>query len=250
MSLTSRIYSKIIFKNFKKLKKINEYYRNIGSMNRFASMIKQRSVNLNYVFTKYSFQPHNPLLGQNCMRWVCETYHTVFDYLEKKPAKSLLEIGCGFGVSTWIMKDACMNKTIGLDINKEAIMTAKKLFPEVQYICDDYKNYFKKNPSAFFDVIVVSNAPPRITKNMNNATNEKEILKHCNKFIQVGYRARNLKSFLFWKHKAEGKQLSYSTTLIENGIKGISIKYPKYYFTWHYMECFIHAIIHRYYIPL
>ena len=53
MSLTSRIYSKIIFKNFKKLKKINEYYRNIGSMNRFASMIKQRSVNLNYVFTKY-----------------------------------------------------------------------------------------------------------------------------------------------------------------------------------------------------
>ena len=83
MSLTSRIYSKIIFKNFKKLKKINEYYRNIGSMNRFASMIKQRSVNLNYVFTKYSFQPHNPLLGQNCMRWVCETYHAVFDYLEK-----------------------------------------------------------------------------------------------------------------------------------------------------------------------
>ena len=38
--------------------------------------------------------------------------------------------------------------------------------------------------------------------------------------------------------------------ITDEGIKGISIKYPKYYFTWHYMECFIHAIIHRYYIPL
>ena len=55
MSFTNRIYSKIIFKNFKKLKKINYYYRNIGSMNRFANMIKQRSENLNYTFTKHSF---------------------------------------------------------------------------------------------------------------------------------------------------------------------------------------------------
>ena len=137
MSFTNRIYSKIIFKNFKKLKKINYYYRNIGSMNRFTNMIKQRSENLNYTFTKHSFQPHNPLIGGNCIRWICETYHAVFDYLEKKPTKSLLEIGCGFGVSTWIMKEAVSNKTIGLDISKEAIITAKKLFPEVEYICDD-----------------------------------------------------------------------------------------------------------------
>ena len=250
MSIISRIYSKIIFKNFKKLKKINDYYRNIGSKSKFNNEIKERSINLNFTFTKYSFQPHNPLLGDNCIRWICESYHAVFDYLEKNPAKSLLEIGCGFGVSTWVMKDAISGKTIGLDMSKEATSTAKQLFPEVEYICDDYKNYFKKNPSAFFDIIVVCNAHPVINRKMGEKAEEKKILKHCNKFIQVGYRARSLKSFVHWEHKAEGKQLSYSTTLIENGKKGISIKYPKYYFTWHYIECFIHAIIHRYYIPL
>ena len=40
MSIISRIYSKIIFKNFKKLKKINDYYRNIGLKSKFNNEIK------------------------------------------------------------------------------------------------------------------------------------------------------------------------------------------------------------------
>ena len=115
------------------------------------------SINFNYKFSKYSYQPHNPHIGaEGCIRWICESYHAVFDHLEKRPAKSLLEIGCGFGTSTWIMKDAVDGKTVGLDISKEAITSAKKLFPGIKYICQNYKEYFKKN----FDINVESFSYP------------------------------------------------------------------------------------------
>ena len=254
MSVLSRIYSKLIFKNFKILKKINIYYRDFGSKSNFAIYIKDMSINFNYKFSKYSYQPHNPHIGaEGCIRWICESYHAVFDHLEKRPAKSLLEIGCGFGTSTWIMKDAVDGKTVGLDISKEAITSAKKLFPGVKYICQNYKEYFKKNPSTFFDVIVICNGPFKIRRKFMNVQHQnmkKLLLKHCNRYIQVGYRARNIKQFLFWEHKAEGKQLSFSTTLVENSKQGIYKKYFKYFFTWHYLQCLLHSIIHRFYIPL
>ena len=45
----------------------------------------------------------------------------MFDYLDVNPPKSLLEIGCGFGLSTWIMNDSTKKKAVGLDKNKQAI---------------------------------------------------------------------------------------------------------------------------------
>ena len=273
MSIISRIYTKIVFKNFKKLKKINYYYRDIGSLQKFSNLIKDRSENFNYTFSKYSYQAHNPLIGADkCIRWICEKYHAAFDYLDSKPVKSLLEIGCGYGVSTWILKDAVSSETIGLDIDKEAIRTAKKLFPEVKYVQEDFKMYFKKNPSAFFDVIISSDTPCHMQRkssvnksrkeinelSLHDATGKKlligreaqEILNHCNKYIQIGYRAHNIRSFLFWEHKAKGIQLSYYITLIDGKKNGISWKYLKYFFTWHYLQALIHAIRYRLYIPL
>ena len=78
------------------------------------------------------------------MRWVCENYHAAFDFLDKTKTKSLLEIGCGYGISTWILKDCVKDEILGIDINKEAIDGANKLFPEVNYQCFDYLDYFKK----------------------------------------------------------------------------------------------------------
>ena len=86
--------------------------------------------------------------------------------------------------------------------------------------------------------------------NFQDTNMKKLLLKHCNRYIQVGYRARNIKQFLFWEHKAEGKQLSFSTTLVEDSKQGIYKKYFKYFFTWYYLQCLLHSIIHRFYIPL
>ena len=136
---------------------------------------------------------------------------------------------------------------------KESTETLKKLFPEVKYVQEDFKKYFKKNPSAFFDVIISSDSPfhmPKKNSELNdlnkskkknhetsqhlasgrklikghenvilyrklNLRTAKEILNHCNKYIQIGYRAKNIRSFLFWEHKAKGIQLSYYMTLID-----------------------------------
>ena len=254
MSVLSRIYIKIIFKKFKKLKKINSFYRNIGSKRLFSILIRDRSTNKNFTFSKYSFSPHNPLVGPpDSIRWICENYHSIFDYLDNNPAKSLLEIGCGFGLSTWIMNDAVKEKAVGIDNNKEAINNAKKLFSEVNFICDDFKSFFKKNPKAFFDLIVVSNGPIKIRKKYKNKEEEiinTQILKHCNRFIQIGYRAKTINQFLFWDHKAIGKHLSFTTTLLEGEKKGISLKYFKYYFTYDYINKLISSIINRNYPPI
>ena len=81
MSVLSRIYIKIIFKKFKKLKKINSFYRNIGSKRLFSILIRDRSTYKNFTFSKYSFSPHNPLVGPpDSIRWICENYHSIFDY--------------------------------------------------------------------------------------------------------------------------------------------------------------------------
>jgi len=249
MSITSRFYNLLLFRNFKNLKKINEFHKSIGSSNRFAEYVRKNIDGYNLNFTNYTYSPHNPLIGPDrAMRWICENYHSVFDYLDKNKINSLLEIGCGYGISTWILKDITKKKIIGLDINKEAIDGAKKLFKkddeQIDYICSDYLEYFNNNPNAYFDTIITCYGPVK-------KDHIEVIMKHCNSFIFVGYRAKNLKSFLFWKHKNKGKHLSFSTTLItKKNIKGISIMYPKYYFTWHYFQCFIHAVSNKYFIPL
>lgn len=247
MSITSRIYTLITFKKFKELKKINYYFRQIGAHSRFLGMIRKKSENLEIKLTNYSFSPHNPITGGIfCSRWICESYHAAFDFLDNKyRPKSLLEIGCGYGLSTWLLNDGVSGEIKGIDINKEAIKVASHLFDCVEYECVDYIDFFNKNPKAFYDVILVSRGP---VKRSYIPT----ILNHCNKLIFIGYRAKSIKDFLFWKHKLKGKQLSYSTSVCEKNKRNNSISplYFKYFFTWHYLQALIHSIQHRYFFPL
>jgi SAM-dependent methyltransferase len=245
MSISSRIYNLLIFKNFKHLVKINKFHKGIGSSSRFAQYIREKSNNYQLIFSDYSFSPHNPLIGPDrAMKWVCENYHAAFDYLDKNKTKSLLEIGCGYGISTWIMKDSVENQIVGIDINQEAIDGANKIFPEVKYECSDYLKYFDNNPDCFFDTIITCFGPVK-------RDHIDRLLNHCNNLIFIGYRARNFTSFLFRSHKNNGLQLSFSTTVIDKMNKNrYRLKYFKYYFTWHYFQSLIHAIKHKYFIPL
>ena len=247
MSFLERVYTKIVFKKYKKLKKINEYYTNVGSKNKFNSLIKRKSNNLDYKFTDYSFSPHNPVSqSDRSIKWICENLHAAFDYLENNKInyKTILEIGCGFGISTWILNDIAEKKITGLDINKEAIDTANYLFNDCEFICSDYLEFFKKNPNIKFDLIISCFGPVKISE-------VDLILQHCNEFITIGYRAYKSEHFFKWTHKREGKHLSFSTTLITKDRKTkFSLKYFKYYFTWFYLESLLHSIKNRYFIPL
>ena len=173
------------FKNFKKLKKVNFFLEGLEHQTYFQEYIREKSVGLNLKFTHYSFSPHNPLTcGALSVRWICECYHAAFDYIEKRNStESLLEIGCGYGLSTWFLRDSVKGKTLGLDINPEAIKVAKYLFDDVDYVCSDYKISFKQNPKVFFDIIIISRGP--VTSNYI-----KLILQHCNQLIFIGYRTK------------------------------------------------------------
>lgn len=253
MSILSRFYKKIIFKNFKNLKKINLYFRDIGSTARFNSLIREKSINLNYKFSFYSFSPHNPIIAHhNSINWILERYHAFFDYLDNKPVESLLEVGCGFGISTWLMKEGVKKKIVGLDKNKEAINVASKLFPDIEYKCDSFNNFLRKNPKAHFDLIVSSDVPLISSGAFADIKNKniELILKHCDVYCSIGYKSKSFRETFFWKHKPKGRQLAFNTTLVGKNCKGISLKYFKYFFTWNYKESFIHSLLNKYYPPL
>ena len=246
MSILSRFYKKVIFKNYKKLVNVNHYYSGFGAQNNFLDFLRKNSLNLKYRFTDYSYSPHNPLIfPSNSMRWICEAYHSVFDYIEKNEVKSLLEIGCGFGIAAWIMKDGVKGQIDAIDINPEPIYVAKKIFKGVNFQNISFEDFLKKQNKKY-DLIVACNAPFFSKQNQEKS---EQMLDYCDNFIRVGYRAKKPRDFLFWEHKMKGKQLSFASTLVSKK-KSYTSFYIKYYFTWYYLNCLIHAIKHRYFIPI
>jgi len=63
-------------------------------------------------------------------------YRTVFDYLDIHKSKSILEIGRGTGLGSWILSDLTDN-IIAVDNNLNEIAIAHRLFPEVEFVVAD-----------------------------------------------------------------------------------------------------------------
>jgi SAM-dependent methyltransferase len=166
--------------------------------------------------------------------------HAFLEYFDEKKVSSLLEIGCGFGLGSWILSDK-FTKITGLDISKNAIETANKLFPEIDYVQCDIENYFKENPNKKFDVILSCDGPQVDTK---------EILKYCKYFVRIGYRPTKISGALFnMNEKHRGLQLTFSTTVVSEDYKEnkISRKYLKYFISPFYTKYFFDAFRKKYF---
>lgn len=82
--------------------------------------------------------------------------------IDKHKTYEVIDIGCGGGdnliaMAKWARKKGFNVNFTGIDLKPEAITYAKsfcKEFPEIQFICDDYKNAMNYLPS--FDVAVSS----------------------------------------------------------------------------------------------
>ena len=125
-------------RKYKHLKKLNKYLldEKFKSMPLFNSLIKSRAEGLNLDISKSFFGPRNPLHSIYAFKTLYMRYRAVFDYLDIHKPKSILEIGCGTGLGSWILSDLTDN-IIAVDNNLNEIAIAHRLFPEVEFVVAD-----------------------------------------------------------------------------------------------------------------
>jgi len=243
--ILKKIYNKIIHKNYKNFPSIKKFYTNFFNSKTFwINELSKRMENKNFEMEgKYSFSPHSPITNPyKVLDWLLDRLQPFFEYFDEKNVSSILEIGCGYGVSTWIIQDKFIDTT-GLDISKNAIDTANKLFPEINFVKSDVSEYFKQNPDKKFDVILSCYGPP---------INLEEIMKHCKYFVRVGYRPKKINGAIFkMDEKYRGLQLAFSTTVVSDEFKKniIHKSYFKFYLTPFFFRNLIDSITKKF-IPL
>ena len=75
----------------------------------------------------------NPFFNLNVVRDVMKTYGEAVAYVNEKGYKRVLDVGCAFGVGTWLLNGDGV-EAWGIDIEDHKIEYASKLFPEVRYV--------------------------------------------------------------------------------------------------------------------
>ena len=80
----------------------------------------------------------------------------MFEKLDLNPQSSILDIGCGCGgLGNALGERFNIKNYVGIDINKKAIHTAKKLFPEFTFLAGDILDFENIMPRENnFDVVV------------------------------------------------------------------------------------------------
>src|SRR5690606_33514874 len=121
-----------------------------------------------------------PLYEPNsAMQDVVGRYQAAYDGLARLKPRAVLDIGGAQGLSTWLMTSFA-EQVVGLDISGDRILVGRHLFPEVEWIVDDFSAYLRKVPKGHFDVIINSHGP------VHSAP---EITAACRNYIYIGYRA-------------------------------------------------------------
>lgn len=243
--ILKKFYNKIIHKDYKNFPKIKKYYTNFFQsktfwINELSNRMNKKSFDMD---DKYSFSPHSPITNPyHVLDWLIDRLQPFFEYFDEKEVNSILEIGCGYGVSTWFLKDKFESVT-GLDISDNAIKSAKKIFPEIDFVKSDVMQYFDENPEKKFDVILSCYGPP---------VDLEKIMRHCKYFVRVGYRPKKISGATFkMTEKMQGLQLGFSTTVVSDEFKKnkISRLYFKYYFTPFFIRNLIDSFTKKF-IPL
>jgi SAM-dependent methyltransferase len=166
-------------------------------------------------------------------------YRTVFDYLDIHKPKSILEIGCGTGLGSWILSDLTDN-IVAVDYNICEITIARKLFPEVRFVVADAYEYIEQLKPGSFDVILCASGP-MIDYSLANKMFNKYI--HVDKFPALSLEmikkmtvAEKRKMIFLGRQRLKGIHLSFNTTIVSNEQKGFSPNYFYYYLTNEYLN--------------
>ena len=237
-------------RKYKHLNKLNKYLldEKYKSMPLFNSLVKSRAEGLNLDIGKSFFAPRNPLRSLYALKTLYMRYRAVFDYLDIHKPESILEIGCGTGIGSWILSDLTDN-IIAVDNNFNEIAIALRLFPEVQFVVADAYEYIEQLKPGSFDVLLCA-CGPMIDNSLAN--------KKFNEYIQVAKLpairlemlkrnvtvAERRKMIFLGHHRLKGIHLSFNTTIVGNEQKGFSPNYFYYYFTYEYLN-FLKKILYK-----
>jgi len=237
-------------RKYRYLKKLNKYLLDEKSkaMPLFNSYVKSRAEGLSLGIDKSFFCQRNPLHSIVALKTLYMRYRTVFDYLDVHKPRSILEIGCGTGLGSWILSDLTDN-IVAIDNNLNEIAIARRLFPEVKFEVADAYRYIEQIKPGKFDVLI-SAFGPMIDYSLAK--------KKFNKYIQVAKLptlsrenkilnmddAEIRKRIILGRHRLKGIHLSFNTTIVDNEQKGFSPNYFYYYFTYEYLN-FLKKILYK-----
>lgn len=204
-------------RKYKRLHKLNRWLAPRGGRKAFLSEIQSRMSGLSITFEPSFMAASNPLSSWDAADFVQQRYHAALRYLDAHPAQSILEIGHGGGLTSWLLTDVATDVT-ALDIDETRHKIAAHLFPEVEFHLADYRDYLATG-DKHYDLIIASFAP---------IEDADFVLRHCDRFIKIGQVPKSWSELFSFKLK--GRQLSFSTTLAGDGFSGIDLRYPLYYF--------------------
>ena len=236
-------------RKYKHLKKLNKYLldEKYKSTPLFNSLVKSRAEGLNLDISKSFFAPRNPLHSIFALKTLYMRYRTVFDYLDIHKPKSILEIGCGTGLGSWILSDLTDN-VVAIDHKPKNIAIAQRLFPEVKFVVADAYKYIEQIEPGKFDVLI-SGYGPIIDYSLAKKFN-KYILMAKFPAIKAEISKRNVttmelrKMLILGRYRLKGIQLSFNTTIVSDEQQGFSPIYFYYYFTNDYL-CLSKKVLRR-----
>ena len=206
-------------KKFSRLHKLTRYSTRGGKKDLLAE-ITRRAEGMTLRFEPGFVGASNPLNSWDALEFVHRRYRAALDYIDRNPVRNLLEIGCGHGLAAWVLSDAA-DRVVALDVDKGRVAVGRHLFPEIEFVCEDYEAYLRRPDTEKFDIIIASFVPLRDLAPLRSG---------FDKLIQIGFAPTSWRDVLTWRYKAVGRHLSFSTTIIGDGMKGIDPRYPLYYF--------------------
>lgn len=224
----------------KKIDLIQRYFLARNARADWPDEVARRAEGMTAKITSDFFFHMNPLFEPNmAMRYVVGRYEAAYDALAQLRPKSVLEIGCAQGLSTWLMTSYA-GEVVGLDIREERTAVGRHVFPEVEMVTGDWLHYLEQSGRKF-DVIVCSHGPFHW---------HEALPRFCDRYIHIGYRTASWAEALRGAHKIEGRQLSFSTTMWGGGDAGLGSAYGRYYMRRNWLKEARHALVSGNALPL
>ena len=221
-----------------KIDLVDTYHRSHNSKHIWPAEVARRADGLNVRITPDFFFHMNPIYEPNlAMRYVVGRYEAAYDALARLRPKSVLEIGCAQGLSTWLMT-SWAERVVGLDILEDRTQIGRHLFPEMEFVTGDWREYLARG--VRFDVIVNSHGP---------VISAPEIDAACDHYIYIGYRTHSWRESLSGGHKIQGQQLSFSTTISGKAEAEVARHYMRYFMRRNWLKEARHAVSNGYTIP-